>query len=225
MAAQRPAMAGTSTECGFFPLYFVLMSRVVDWVQAFAMSVGGPGLFFIAFLDSSFLSLPEINDLLVIVMVIENKELMPYYATMATLGSIVGCLVLYALGRRGGEALVKRRFGGPRMKRAMALTKKYGVLAVAVPAILPPPAPFKVFVLLAGVAHVPLPQFAMAVAVGRGLRYFGEGWLAVRYGEYALQLLEENSRVVSVGLAVTVLVGGVAYFAWSSRHPRETDRD
>ena len=92
------------------------MARIVSWVQAFALSVGGPGLFFIAFLDSSFLSLPEINDILVIVMVIENKPLMPYYAFMATAGSVTGCLLLYVIGRRGGETLLKRKFGGPRLK-------------------------------------------------------------------------------------------------------------
>ena len=193
------------------------MSRIVSWVQAFALSVGGPGLFFIAFLDSSFLSLPEINDILVIVMVIENTELMPYYATMATLGSVTGCLLLYVIGRRGGEALLQRRFGGPRLERAMELSRKYGVLAVAIPAILPPPAPFKVFVVLAGVSGVPLVQFVAAVAFGRGFRYFGEGWLAVRYGEAAVELLERNGRMVSVILAALVLVGGLTYFLWTSR--------
>lgn len=193
------------------------MARIVAWVQAFAASIGGPGLFVIAFLDSSFLSLPEINDILVISMVIQNPGRMPYYALMATLGSISGCLVLYVLGRQGGEAVLRRRFAGPRVERAMALSKKYGVLAVAIPAILPPPAPFKVFVLLAGVARVPLAKFAVAVGVGRGFRYFGEGWLAVRYGERAVTLLEENSTVVSVALAVVVLVGGIAYFVWAHR--------
>ncbi len=188
------------------------MSRIVAWVQAFALSIGGPGLFFIAFLDSSFLSLPEINDLLVIATVIEHPELMAYYAFMATAGSIAGCLVLYFIGRRGGEALLKRRFAGPTLDRAMRFSKKYGMLAVIVPAILPPPAPFKVFVLLAGVARVPLPQFAGAVAVGRGFRYFGEGWLAVRYGEQAVQLLEENSRTVSIVVAVAILAIGVGYY-------------
>ena len=197
------------------------MSRIVSWVQAFALSVGGPGLFFIAFLDSSFLSLPEINDILVIVMVIEHKELMPYYATMATLGSVTGCLLLYVIGRRGGEALLRRRFGGRRLERAMKLSKKYGVLAVAVPAILPPPAPFKVFVVLAGVSGVPLVQFASAVAFGRGFRYFGEGWLAVRYGEAAIELLEQNGRMVSLVLAMIVLVGGLTYFLWKSRQRTE----
>ena len=198
------------------------MSRIVSWVQAFALSVGGPGLFFIAFLDSSFLSLPEINDILVIVMVIENKELMPYYATMATLGSVTGCLLLYVIGRRGGEAMIRRRFGGPKLERAMELSRKYGVLAVAVPAILPPPAPFKVFVLLAGVSGVPLLQFTGAVAFGRGFRYFGEGWLAVRYGEAAVEMLEQNGRMVSLVLAGLVLIGGLTYFLWTSRRRLES---
>lgn len=193
------------------------MSRIINWVQAFAVSIGGPGLFFIAFLDSSFLSLPEINDLLVVTMVIQNKDLMVYYALMAMLGSTAGCLVLYFVGRKGGEKLVRRRFGGERLERAMALSKRYGVLAVAIPAILPPPAPFKIFVLLAGVAHVPILQFVSAIVAARGLRYFGEGWLAVRYGDQALTLIEENSRILSFGLAVVVIVGVISYLFWISR--------
>ncbi len=188
------------------------MSGIVGWVQAFALSIGGPGLFFIAFLDSSFLSLPEINDILIIVTVIENPELMPYYAFMATTGSIAGCLVLYVIGGRGGKVLLKRRFADRRLERAMRFSKKYGVLAVVIPAILPPPAPFKVFVLLAGVTRVPLSQFATAVTVGRGVRYFGEGWLAVRYGEQAIHLLDENSRTLSLVVGLAVLVIGIAYY-------------
>ena len=88
-------------------------------------------------------------------------------------------------------------------------------------AILPPPAPFKVFVLLAGVSRVPLLQFVGAVAFGRGFRYFGEGWLAVRYGETAIELLEENGRMISLVLAVLVLVGGLTYFLWPSRRRTE----
>ena len=193
------------------------MAGIVNWVKAFAESIGGPGLFFVAFLDSSFLSLPEINDLLVIAMVRNNTELMTYYASMATLGSVAGCLVLYVLGRRGGDALIRRRFGGPRLTRAMEMSQRYGILAVAIPAILPPPAPFKVFVLLAGVAKVPVSQFVTAVAVGRGFRYFGEGWLAVRYGEQAEALLVENGETVSLVLVGIVAVATIAYFLLRNR--------
>ena len=193
------------------------MSRIVSWVQAFALSIGGPGLFVIAFLDSSFLSLPEINDLLVILLVIQNKERMAYYALMATLGSMSGCLVLYYLGRKGGDALLRRRFGGPRLERAMALYQKYGVLAVAIPAVLPPPSPFKIFVLMAGVAGLPVLRFASVIASARGFRYFGEGWLAVRYGDQAIALIEEHGRAVSIAVAAAVVAAAAAYLVWSGR--------
>ncbi len=187
------------------------MSRIVSWVEAFASSLGGPGLFMVAFLDSSFLSLPEINDVLVILMVTQNEALMPYYAAMATLGSVAGCMVLYGLGRRGGEALVRKRFTGPRLEKAMGLFQRFGVLAIIVPALLPPPAPFKVFILLSGVVRVPWPTFIGAVAVGRGVRYFGEGLLAVRYGDSAVEFLRANGSLVSGVLVALGLLGGGAY--------------
>ena len=195
----------------------VPVSRIVAWVQAFALGIGGPGLFIVAFLDSSFLSLPEINDLLVVMLVIEHKARMPYYALMATLGSLAGCLVLYVVGRTGGEALVRRRFGGPRVARALSLSKRYGVFAVAVPAILPPPAPFKIFVLLAGVAAVPIWQFAATIAVARGFRYFTVGVLSVRYGDDAIAFIEANGRVVSLVLVGLLVAGGLAWILWRRR--------
>ncbi len=198
------------------------VARIVAWIQAFALGIGGPGLFVVAFLDSSFLSLPEINDLLVVMLVIEHKARMPYYALMATLGSVTGCLVLYGLGRRGGEALVRRRFGGPRMARALAVSKRYGVLAIAVPAVLPPPAPFKIFVLLAGVAAVPLWQFATTIALARGFRYFAVGVLSVRYGDDAIAFIEANGRAVALVLVGLIVVGGLAWILWRRRRGTAT---
>ncbi|MCE2542393.1 MAG: DedA family protein [Acidobacteria bacterium] len=193
------------------------MARIVAWVQSVALTIGGPGLFFIAFLDSSFLSLPEINDLLVVLLVIQHKERMLYYALMATLGSLAGCLVLYYIGRKGGAALARRRFGGRSMERALALYQRYGALAIAIPAVLPPPSPFKVFVLLAGIAGVPVLHFATVIALARGFRYTAEAWLAVRYGDQAIALIEENGRAVSIALAVVVIGSVLAWLIWRSR--------
>src|SRR5262245_13772664 len=106
------------------------MRRFAEWLQSIALTFGAPGLFVIAFLDSSFLSLPEINDLLLIWMVTRHKARMLLYASAATLGSIAGCLVLYYIGRKGGDALVRRRFGTARVDRALDTVRKYGVLAV-----------------------------------------------------------------------------------------------
>ncbi|MEE3203207.1 MAG: VTT domain-containing protein [Acidobacteriota bacterium] len=193
------------------------MSRIVNWVQGFALAIGGPGLFLVAFLDSSFLSLPEINDLLVVMLVVQHKERMLYYAMMATLGSVVGCVVLYWFGRRGGEVLVRKRFGGKTIERAMELSKRYGIFSVAIPAILPPPAPFKIFVLLAGVAAVPVWQFATVIAVARGFRYVVVGSLAVRYGDEAIAFIEANGRLVAFVVAGLLALGVLFYLLWRWR--------
>jgi membrane protein YqaA with SNARE-associated domain len=193
------------------------MSRIVEWVQGLALSFGGPGLFVIAFLDSSFLSLPEVNDLLIVWMTTRHPYRMPYYALMTTLGSISGCLALYTVARKGGEAFLRRRFHERHIDRGLELFRKYGLLAVLVPSILPPPAPFKIFVLLAGVSRVPMPQFIVAIALGRGVRYFGEGLLAVWYGEQAAAFLKDNARPVAITVALVCLVGGIGYILWRRR--------
>lgn len=195
------------------------MSRLGAW----ALSVGGPGLLVIAFLDSSFLSLPEINDVLVVWMVTKHPSWVFYYALMATLGSLAGCLVMYYLGRKGGEAMMRRRFKERQLRKAHELYERYGFVAVVVPALLPPPAPFKLFVLLAGVVNMPVSLFAAAVVVGRGFRYVVEGLLAVWYGERAFAFLETNARSASLALALAVALGGAAYFLWRRRHVARED--
>src|ERR671915_853735 len=109
------------------------MARITGWIEAFAISIGGPGLFIIAFLDSSFLSFPEINDLLIVITVVKHPERMVFYAAMATLGSIAGCLALYFVGRKGGDALLRKRFSGGNVERAASLMRRYGALGLIVP--------------------------------------------------------------------------------------------
>lgn len=193
------------------------MSRFAGWLQSTALALGAPGLFVIAFLDSSFLSLPEINDILLVWMVTQHKELMVLYAAAATLGSLAGCLTLYFIGRKGGEAFVRRRFKGPTVDSAIATVQRYGVVAVIIMSLLPPPAPFKAFVLLSGVAGITAGKFASAILVGRGLRYFGEGALAVRYGDQAIDFLHEHGRTVSLALVALCVVGLGAWVLYNRR--------
>jgi membrane protein YqaA with SNARE-associated domain len=193
------------------------MTRVVEWVQGVALSLGGPGLFIIAFLDSSFLSFPEVNDLLIIWLTTQHPHRMPYYALMTTLGSMSGCLALYTLARKGGEKFLRKRFHERHVDRAMQIFRRYGLFAILIPSILPPPAPFKIFVLAAGVAQVKLWHFLLAIAIGRGTRYFGEGLLAVWYGEAAIGFLQENAKTVAVAAAAAVLAGVLIYAFWQKR--------
>jgi membrane protein YqaA with SNARE-associated domain len=196
------------------------MQRLVSWVQGFAESLGGPGLFIIAFLDSSFLSFPEVCDALVVLLTVRNPERMLFYALTTTLGSIAGCLALYSVGRKGGEAFLRKRFNERHIERAMNGFRRYGMLAIIVPSLLPPPMPFKIFVLAAGVARMRPIEFIVAVAIGRGIRYFGEGLLALWYGEAALAFLKENAHTVGLVLGLAVLVGGIAWVWWKKRPGR-----
>ena len=188
------------------------MQSFIRWLYGLALSLGGPGLFVVAFLDSSFISLPQINDLLVVLMVVRDKTLMPYYALMATAGSVAGCYVLYLISARGGEAFLARRLKAGHIERALAVYRRRGVLALMVPALLPPPAPFKLFVLLAGVAGVrPLP-FIGSIAAARGLRYLVIGALAVRYGDFALELMRTRGREVAVWVAALVVAAALGWW-------------
>ncbi len=196
------------------------MKRLLDWIQGFAVTLGGPGLFLIGFLDSSFLSFPEVNDLLVVLMVTEHKHRLLYYSLMATLGSLAGCLALYYVASRGGQAFIRKRFKEQHVERGLKLFQKYGLLMVIVPALLPPPAPFKIFVLLAGVAGIPVWQFATAIFIARFVRYFGEGLLAVYYGEQATAFLEQNAKQVGLWLAAIALVIGGAWILLNRRNRR-----
>jgi membrane protein YqaA with SNARE-associated domain len=193
------------------------LKSLLSWIYGVALSLGGPGLFAVAFLDSSFISLPQINDILVVLMVTKHKAWMPYYALMATLGSIVGCYVIYYLAEKGGEAFLKRRVHPARIDRTLALYRRHGLLALMVPAILPPPAPFKLFVLLAGVAEVRPAQFVLAIAIARGARYLALGVLAIYYGDVALELMRTRGREVALVLAGTLVAAAVGWWAYNQR--------
>lgn len=193
------------------------MKRLLEWVQGFALSLGGPGLFLIAFLDSSFLSFPEVTDLLIVWLTTRHEHRMIYYATFATIGSVAGCYALYILARKGGEAFLRRRFHGGYIDRTMALFQKYGLVSVVVASLLPPPMPFKIFVFASGVARVRQVDFLIAVSIGRGVRYFGEGYLALLYGDAAIEWLRGNARMVSLIAAIVCAVGGLAWMWWRKR--------
>jgi membrane protein YqaA with SNARE-associated domain len=195
------------------------LSAIQDW----ASGLGGVGLFILALLDSSFLSFPQVNDILIIVLSTKYPERMPYYAGMTTLGSLIGCLLLYSVVRRGGEVVLRKRLTGRHFDRAVAIYQKYRLIAVVVPALLPPPVPFKVFVFLAAAAAVSPLKFGVAIVIGRGIRYFGQGYLAVLYGEQAAEFMKRYGAQVGVGLAVLTLAAGIIVIRLRRRRaqPRE----
>jgi membrane protein YqaA with SNARE-associated domain len=193
------------------------MGEIVDRVRSFALLLGAPGLFLVSFLDSSFLPLPGITDVLLVVMVTRNPGAMLWYVVMTVVGSVAGCLVLHYVGRKGGEALVRKRFTGERVEWAMGALRNNGVMAMLIPSLLPPPSPFKLFVLLAGVVGISIPRFATAIAIGRGVRYLALGYLSVKYGERATTYMRENGTSVSIAAAAILAAGFGIFMLWRRR--------
>jgi membrane protein YqaA with SNARE-associated domain len=199
--------------------------RLATWIETTLLPAIGPfGVFVVTFLDSSFLSFPELSDLLVVVGAAGSPAQAPLFAAMATLGSLAGCLTLWEAGRRGGDARLLQRFGPERVARTRRAFGRFDVLALAVPALLPPPMPFKIFVLTASVLGMPRRRFALTLLLARGLRYAAWAALGVAYGEEGLRLLQRfdgwfaaHARTIGLG-AVGLLVLALA---WRLR-PRPT---
>ncbi len=193
------------------------MKSLMFWASGLVAAFGGLGLFLVAFLDSSFVSLPEINDILVVWMVAKHKELFVYYAAMATLGSLAGCFVLYGLAYKGGEAFARKRAKSAGLEQGTSGIRRYGFLALLIPSLLPPPAPFKVFVLGAGLARINPVSFGLALVVGRGVRYLTVALLAVWYGDAALRYIEAHGRGAALAAAAVLLLSGVGFVWWQRR--------
>jgi membrane protein YqaA with SNARE-associated domain len=198
------------------------MGRIVGRIRALAMALGAPGLFLVAFLDSTFLPLPGATDLLLIIMTTRHPEFVAWYVLAAITGSMAGCLVMHAIGRKGGETLVRKRFTGDRIERAMASLRRHGVMAVLVTSLLPPPSPFKIFVLLAGVVGISVTRFATAIAIGRGIRYVALGYLALRYGSRAGAYVAEHGTEASLVLVGVLLAGFAGYMLWTKARSGKT---
>lgn len=174
-------------------------------------SLGGPGVLLVAIADSSFLSIPEGNDLLIVILSTGGSWAnMAYFVSMTIIGSVIGCFLLYSVGRKGGSPMLRKRFSEKSVERAEALFKKYGILTIVIPSIIPPPMPFKIFVLSAGVFRVKTAKFLAAVAVGRTIRYSMWGILAVLYGNSVKAFMQENLRTIGLVLFILFLTAAAA---------------
>lgn len=183
------------------------------------MGLGAPGLFILAFLDSSVLALPQVVDILIVWMVIAHPDRWLLYGGMSTAGSVAGCWMLYELSRKGGEAFIRKRLHERHVERAMATFQRYGVVTLILPSLIPPPVPFKPFVLMAGVAGMPRRRFLLAVTSGRFVRFVGLALLTYWYGQPALDYLRANALFVTL-VALAVIAGGVlGYYAYRKLRP------
>ncbi|HEX3146049.1 MAG TPA: VTT domain-containing protein [Pyrinomonadaceae bacterium] len=189
-----------------------------DWLRALTFRLGkfivhvpiyvaGPAMILIGALDSSLLSLPEINDYLVVARCYTHPHTAFFFPLFAATGSVLGCLLLYTILQRGGLAVLHRRFKLEHVQRVERAYARFGIFALAIPALLPPPMPFKIFVATAGALQFPRRKFLLTILIARSLRYYTEGILAIYYGERVLRFLRDN------GLIIVTMVGGLCLLA------------
>ncbi|HEY2120660.1 MAG TPA: VTT domain-containing protein [Candidatus Acidoferrum sp.] len=181
-------------------------TQFAAWVKATLPALGGVGVFLSAFLDSSFLPLPLVTDLIVMELSSRNPVRMPYYAAMAAMGSLIGCIWIYLLARKGGQAYYRKK-QGHEPGRIRQWVQKYPLTSVLLPALAPFPVPFKPFVIAQGVFQVPFVPFLIGTFVGRGTLFFIEGFLGARYGAAAKEFVL-HQKWVSLG----ILLGLIALF-------------
>jgi membrane protein YqaA with SNARE-associated domain len=192
--------------------------KLPGWLQKFVATMGSGGLFAVAFLDSSVLSFPFVTDALVIELSVQKPKLMPVYAAMAVLGSLAGCVWIYLLAKKGGEEFFNKR-AGIHAQRTRRWVDQNAFATMFISSILPPPLPlFKVVVLAEGVFQVPIGTFVGALLLGRGVRFFAEGILAIRYGPAALTFLQTHR----LAFAFWGLVVLAALYAGSQIYLRRT---
>lgn len=195
------------------------------YVVALPMYYAAPAMVVIGALDSSLLSLPEINDYLVVARCFKQPSAAFYFPLFAALGSVIGCLVLYTIMRRGGQAVLRRRFKRENIERVERAYARFGFLAIAIPALLPPPMPFKIFVATAGTLEYPRWKFLVTVMVARSFRYYVEGILAVFYGRRVLLFLRDNGLVILSLVAAAAVILVFIYSIVNRRNPRKTGTD
>ena len=174
-------------------------------VSQYLVTFGAFGVFAVALLDSTFVPMPGGADAVTLLLSNARPAWWPIYAAAATLGSVAGCVILYYISRRAGRSALSR-FSESKQTRVKELIERYDVLSVLVASLLPPPFPFKVFVISAGVFRFSVLRFAIAIAAGRALRFALEGYLAARYGERAKDIFTHYYPYVALALAALVVV-------------------
>jgi membrane protein YqaA with SNARE-associated domain len=183
--------------------FLAKITRHLDKFGNYFMAFGAPGLFVLCLLDSTFVPLPSFADLLLIGLSMTNPHWMPVYVFLAVLGSTIGCVILYYISRRAGSRAL-RKFSPAKQKRVKDLIDRYDVLSVLVASLMPPPFPFKLFVISAGVFRFNLIRFTIAIFAGRLFRFLLEGYLAVRYGVQAKEVLAREYPWIALGLVIVI---------------------
>jgi membrane protein YqaA with SNARE-associated domain len=185
-------------------------------VQTALVGLGFVGICAIALLDAAFIPLPGGPDIVLISLSIRTPALMPLYVAAAVVGSTIGSLILVSIARATGDAAIKNPSEG-RRARIHRVLDRYDIWALVVASVLPPPFPFKLFVVPAGLFHMKKWRVTLALILGRGFRFVLEGLAAVYYGNRAASLLKQNYSKIALWTVAAIVLIFLLNFFWRSR--------
>lgn len=188
-------------------------STVWKWIH----SLGGFGLILLGLADNSAVPLPGSMDVFTVLLAAHNREWWPYYAVMATTGSVIGGYLTYRLAEKGENALLENKIGQKKAEGVYKKFEKRGGLWVFTGAILPPPFPIVPVLMAAGGLHYPREKFLAALSAGRAVRYFALAYISHIYGKAIIYFFSQYYRPmldVLIGLAAAGGIGALVYFKW-----------
>jgi len=192
-----------------------IFAGYTDYIRALLIPLGPWGIFLIAFIDAAFLGIPM--DPLVAYFVYRRPELFWLYTMMGAAGSALGSVVVYYVGRKGEEMLLEKRIPKKRLEGIRRAFERHEFLALMVPAMLPPPTPFKFFVLTAGGLKMRLDHFLLAIFAGRMIRFTVLSVLTIFFGPQIITLTANLVKQHLLWVLAVVAVGLAVWLLWRRR--------
>jgi membrane protein YqaA with SNARE-associated domain len=178
---------------------------------------GGPGLLLIGIVDSSFIPTLGSLDIFNALLAARHHDLWWYYALMSTAGSVIGAYLMYHAAGSAGTGWLQKRLGAARVARVDRILERYGVAAVVIAVIAPPPFPSSAFFVAAGALKFPVRKYLIAVIAGRAFRYSLVAWIASHYSRGIIRVFRHPQQYAPVTISITValvLVAVAAGLVW-----------
>ncbi len=180
---------------------------------------GPAGIFLLSILDSGGVPVAGVFDALIVVIAVERPSVAWLCAGLAVTGSTIGSIILFTAAQRGGRSFMNKAAPAGRAAKFREWFRRYGMITVFIPAMIPIPMPLKLFVISAGVMGTALAEFITVTLIGRFIRYFGLAWLGVALGRDSAGFLKSHAWWFGVGAAVLFLAL-YAFVMFRNRHPR-----
>ena len=192
-----------------------IATRYTKWLWALLAPLGAWGVFVIAAMDSAFVGLPL--DAVVAGYVYKNPSKFFLYVVLAASGSAIGSIVLYLVGYTGGEVLLRRKLTPERVSQIHASCEKHEFWALMFPSMLPPPTPFKLFVLAAAAFEMRFRDFMAAIFAGRFIRFLILSLLTIKFGPQFVEVVGNLFRHHFKLVLLAIAVGFVIWLWWWRR--------